>query len=59
VQVKDNENSTVNFIATWNGIDNVSPVTTDNANNTWRNTDFAVTLTPNETSTTYYCIDTI
>jgi hypothetical protein len=30
------------------GIDTTAPVTTDNANNTWRNTDFTVTLTPNE-----------
>jgi hypothetical protein len=29
-------------------LDTAAPVTTDNANNTWRNTDFAVTLTPNE-----------
>lgn len=58
VQVKDNENSTVNFVATWNGIDTIAPVTTDNANSTWRSTDMTVTLTANETSTTKYCKDT-
>ena len=38
--------------------DPTAPVTTDNANSTRRSTDFSVTLTPNETSTTRYCIDT-
>jgi len=39
-------------------LDTTAPVTTDNANNTWRNTDFTVTLTPNEAWTTTYCVDT-
>jgi hypothetical protein len=43
---------------TVNGIDTLAPVTTENANNTWRSSDFSVTLTPNETSTTRYCITT-
>lgn len=39
-------------------IDNVAPVTTDNANSNWRNTDMGVILSPNESSTTRYCVDT-
>ena len=40
------------------GIDRTAPTTTNNANSTRRSSDFSVTLTPNETSTTKYCIGT-
>jgi len=39
-------------------LDTIAPTTTDNANSTRRSSDFSVTLTPNETSTTRYCIGT-